>query len=72
MGAVALSTSVGRFAVHAQMTPSRLLLIVLTLWGLFMIVPDVLRVAQPLSSFGFYADSDGRIYNVTGPFDEKR
>ena len=36
-----------------------------------MIVPDVLRVVQPLSSFGFYADSDGRIYNVTGPFDDK-
>ena len=34
------------------MSPSRLLLIVLTLWGLFMIVPDVLRVVEPLSSFG--------------------
>lgn len=53
------------------MTPSRLLLIGLTLWGLFMIVPDVLRVVQPLSSFGFYADSDGRVYDVTGPFDDE-
>ena len=53
------------------MTPSRLLLILLTLWGLFMITPDLLRVVQPLSSFGFYADSDGQIYNVTGPFDEE-
>jgi hypothetical protein len=53
------------------MTPGRLLLIVLTLWGLFMIVPDLLRVIQPLSSFGFYADSDGRVYDVTGPFDDE-
>lgn len=53
------------------MTPSRLLLILLTLWGLFMITPDLLRVVQPLSSFGFYADSNGQIYNVTGPFDEE-
>jgi hypothetical protein len=51
------------------MTLSRLLLIPLTLWGLFMIAPDLIRVMQPLSSFGFYADSDGKIYNVTGPFD---
>ena len=34
------------------MTPSRLLLIGLTLWGLAMIVPDLLRVAEPLGSFG--------------------
>ena len=34
-----------------------------------MIVPDVLRVVQPLDSFGFYADNDGLIYGVTGPFD---
>ena len=53
------------------MTPGRLLLIVLTLWGLFMIVPDMLRVVQPLSSFGFYADSDGWVYDVTGPFDQE-
>jgi hypothetical protein len=54
------------------MTLSRSILIVLTLWGLFMIVPDVLRISQPLGSFGFYADSDGTIYNVTGPFDAER
>jgi hypothetical protein len=38
-------------------------------WALLMIVPDLWRVAQPLGSFGFYADSDGRIYDVAGPFD---
>jgi len=53
------------------MTPSRLLLIGLTLWGLLMIVPDLLRVAQPLGSFGFFANNDGLIYDVAGPFDEE-
>jgi hypothetical protein len=51
------------------MTRQRILLIVLLAWALVMIVPDVLRVAQPLGSFGFYADNDGAIYDVTGPFD---
>jgi hypothetical protein len=53
------------------MTPSRLLLILLTLWGLLMIVPDLFRVAQPIGSFGFYADNDGRIYDVAGPFEQE-
>jgi hypothetical protein len=53
------------------MTPGRLLLIMLTLWGLFMIVPDLFRVVQPLGSFGFYADNDGKIYDVAGPFEEE-
>ena len=51
------------------MTRQRLLLIVLLAWALAMIVPDVLRVVQPLGSFGFYADNDGMIYDITGPFD---
>jgi hypothetical protein len=51
------------------MTRGRLALIVLTLWGLAMVVPDLLRVAQPLGSFGFYANNDGLIYDVVGPFD---
>ena len=50
------------------MTPSRLLLIGLTLWGLVMIVPDLIRVVQPLGSLGFFANSDGLIYDVDGPF----
>ena len=53
------------------MTRQRILLIVLLAWALVMIVPDVLRVVQPLGSFGFYADNDGVIYDVTGPFDEE-
>lgn len=51
------------------MSRQRILLIVLLAWALVMIVPDVLRVVQPLGSFGFYADNDGMIYDVTGPFD---
>ena len=46
------------------MTRQRLLLIVLLTWALAMIVPDVLRIVQPLGSFGFYADNDGMIYEV--------
>jgi hypothetical protein len=53
------------------MTRERLLLIALLLWGLAMIAPDVLRVAYPLGSFGFYANNDGVIYNVTGPFTDE-
>jgi hypothetical protein len=53
------------------MTPSRLLLIGLTLWGLVMIVPDLLRVAQPLGSLGFFANNDGLIYDATGPFPDE-
>ncbi len=52
------------------MTPSRLLLICLTLWGLAMLVPGLLRVAEPLGSFGFSANNDGLIYDAKGPFDE--
>lgn len=43
----------------------------LVAWGLVMIVPDLWRVVQPLGSFGFYANNDGLIYNVTGPFDDQ-
>ncbi len=70
--AAALSTSVGRFEVHAPMTPSRLLLIVLTLWGLLMIVPDLLRVTQSLGSLGFFANNDGLIFDANGPFPDRR
>lgn len=50
------------------MTSGRLLLIALMLWGLAMVVPDLLRVVSPLGSFGFYADNDGVVSSVTGPF----
>jgi hypothetical protein len=53
------------------MTRDRYLLMALVLWGLVMIVPDLWRVVQPLGSFGLYADNDGLIYDVTGPFLEE-
>lgn len=53
------------------MTPSRVLLIVLTLWGLAMLVPDLIRVVQPLGSLGFSANNDGLIYDVDGPFPDE-
>ena len=54
-----------------KITRARLLLIGLLLWGLAMIAPDLLRIAHPLGSFGFYANNDGLIYSVTGPFPDE-
>jgi hypothetical protein len=53
------------------MIRARILLVGLLLWGLAMIAPDLLRVAHPLGSFGFYANNDGVIYTVTGPFPDE-
>jgi hypothetical protein len=53
-----------------RVVAQRTLLIVLVVWALLMIVPDLWRVLQPLGSFGFYANDDGLIYNVAGPFDD--
>ena len=49
----------------------KILLVVLLAWALAMIAPDLWRVVQPLGSFGFYANNDGLIYDVTGPFDDQ-
>jgi hypothetical protein len=51
------------------MTRQRILLLILLIWALAMIVPEFARVVRPLGSFGFYADSDGVIYDTSGPFD---
>ena len=40
----------------------------LTVWALAMIIPDFYRLYQPLGSFGFYANNDGIITDVQGPF----
>jgi hypothetical protein len=40
----------------------------LTFWALAMIVPDFYRLYQPLGSFGFYANNDGVITDIQGPF----
>ncbi|SDR64003.1 hypothetical protein SAMN05519103_09288 [Rhizobiales bacterium GAS113] len=46
----------------------RALLALLTIWALAMIVPDLHRLVQPLGSFGLYANNDGVITDVQGPF----
>src|SRR5215475_2075537 len=46
----------------------RALLVALALWALAMIIPDLYRVYQPLGSFGFYANNDGIVTDVQGPF----
>src|ERR1700735_2495404 len=48
---------------------SRVALLVLTVYALAMIVPDLLRVVRPLGSFGLAMDGDGRVYDVRGPFE---
>jgi uncharacterized small protein (DUF1192 family) len=47
---------------------SYILLMALTLWALAMVVPDLHRLAQPLGSFGFYANNDGLVTDARGPF----
>jgi hypothetical protein len=47
----------------------RVALLLLTVYALAMIVPDLLRVVRPLGSFGLAMDGDGRIYDVQGPFE---
>src|SRR5262245_9405062 len=71
MGTSRFSTSAGRFSRVSQMTAGRFLLVLLTLWGLAMIVPDVVRVARPLHSVGLFADGDGVIADVTAPFSKE-
>lgn len=53
------------------MTRHRVLFFGLLIWALAMIVPDFVRAVRPLGSFGFYADSNGLIYDVAGPFESK-
>jgi hypothetical protein len=48
----------------------RVVLVVLTIWALVMIVPDLYRIYDPLASFGFSADNDGVVTGVSGPFPE--
>jgi hypothetical protein len=45
--------------------------VALTFWALAMVVPDFYRLYQPLGSFGFYANNDGIITDVQGPFLEQ-
>ena len=47
---------------------SRILLALFTLWALAMVAPDLQRLFRPLGSFGFYANNDGLVTDVRGPF----
>ena len=47
----------------------RLLLIMLAIWAIAMVVPDLYRVFSPLASFGLVADNDGVVVSVVAPFD---
>jgi hypothetical protein len=47
---------------------SRVLLVAFTIWALAMIIPDLYRLVRPLGSFGFYANNDGLVTGVRGPF----
>jgi hypothetical protein len=46
----------------------RVALLLLTVYALAMIAPDLLRVVRPLGSFGLATNGDGLIYDVQGPF----
>jgi hypothetical protein len=50
----------------------RVALLLLTVYALAMIAPDLLRVLRPLGSFGLAMDGDGRIYDVRGPFEAEQ
>jgi hypothetical protein len=50
----------------------RVALLLLTVYALAMIAPDLLRVVRPLGSFGMAMDGDGRIYGVQGPFENEQ
>lgn len=47
---------------------SRLLLVVLTLWGFVMVGPSLYRIVWPLASFGFSVDNDGVVIDTQSPF----
>jgi hypothetical protein len=46
----------------------RVALLLLTIYAVAMIAPDLLRVVRPLGSFGLEINGDGLIYDVQGPF----
>ena len=47
---------------------SRLALILLTVWGLAMVLPSFYRLVWPLASFGLTVDNSGVVVDVVGPF----
>ena len=53
----------------AAIPVARVFLVVLAIWAMLMVVPDLYRVFASLASFGLVADNDGVIINVVGPFE---
>jgi hypothetical protein len=49
----------------------RVALLLLTVYALAIIAPDLLRIVRPLGSFGLAMNGDGLIYDVQGPFESK-
>jgi len=54
-----------------RQSANRIVLVVITLWALAMIVPDLYRLVQPLGSFGFYSNNDGLVTDVHDPFPDE-
>jgi len=54
----------------AAIPVARVFLVVLAIWAMLMVVPDLYRVFASLASFGLVADNDGVIINVVGPFEK--
>jgi hypothetical protein len=50
---------------------NRVVLVALLLWALAMVVPDFYRLDQALGSFGFFANNDGLVTDVQGPFTDQ-
>jgi hypothetical protein len=50
----------------------RVALLLLTVYALAMIAPDLLRIVRPLGSFGMAMNGDGLIYDVQGPFEAEQ
>jgi hypothetical protein len=47
---------------------SRVGLILITTWGLAMVLPSFYRLVWPLASFGLTIDNDGVVVDIVGPF----
>ena len=52
----------------ARSGTGRAILALLTIYALAMIVPDFLRIARPLGSWGVATNGDELVYDVQGPF----
>jgi hypothetical protein len=56
---------------HPLRLGGHILLVLLSLYALGQIVPDMWRVVHPLASFGLSVDDDGTVYDVRQPFDDE-